>query len=193
MHSRSRLSKGQGKLVLFSAISPKIGCEADYKEARSFIIALKFLYHFPALTGVSSLVTVGYLTSPCIFVLHHSWKNRLILLRSRQSSMLDTQRMKWSYKENDIQRPNPVLRVSAVLRWRSKLVESCINYPYHSTSQLSIVCACALCFLLQISSNIPLIFRFFCETTVSHVFFWNFAREIGPRLTRINPLTHARR
>ena len=105
----------QGKLVLFSAISPKIGCEADYKEARSFIIALKFLYHFPALTGVSSLVTVGYLTSPCIFVLHHSWKNRLILLRSRQSSMLDTRRMKWSYKENDIQRPNPPTKNSASL------------------------------------------------------------------------------
>ena len=94
MHSRSRLSKGQSKLVLFSAISPEIGCQADYKEARSFIIVLKFLYHFPALTGVSSLVTVGYLTSPCISVLHHSWKNRLILLRSRQSSMLDTRRIK---------------------------------------------------------------------------------------------------
>ena len=115
MHSRSRLSKGQGKLVLFSAISPKIGCEADYKEARSFIIALKFLYHFPALTGVSSLITVGYLTSPCIFVLHHSWKNRLILLRSRQSSMLDTRRIKWSYKENDIHRPNPPTKNSASL------------------------------------------------------------------------------
>ena len=89
MHSRSRLSKGQGKQVLFSAILPKIGC-----EARSFIIVLKFPYHFPSLTGVSSLVTVGYLTSPYIFVLHHSWKNRLILLRSRQSSMLDTRRIK---------------------------------------------------------------------------------------------------
>ena len=190
MHSRSRLSKGQGKLVFFSAISPKIGCEADYKEARSFIIALKFLYHFPALTGVSSLITVGYLTSPCIFVLHHSWKNRLILLRSRQSSMLDTRRIKWTKRMIYSTLTLPPRRV---LRWRSKQVESCINYPYHSTSQLSIVCACALCFLLQISSNIPLIFRFFCETTVSLVFFWNFAREIGPRLTRINPLTHARR
>ena len=114
-HSNALEIPTPGKLVLFSAILPKIGCETDYKEARSFMIALKFLYHFPALTGVSSLITDGYLTSPCIFVLHHSWKNRLILLRSRQSSMLDTRRIKWSYKENDVQRPNPPTKNSASL------------------------------------------------------------------------------
>ena len=160
MHSRSRLSKGQGKLVLFSAISPKIGCEADYKEARSFIISLKFPYHFPALTGVSSLITVGYLTSPCIFVLHHSWKNRLILLRSRQSSMLDTRRIKWTKR---MIYSTLTLPTRTVLRWRSKQVESCINYPYHSTSQLSIVCACTLLFLstdfFEHSINLSLLLR----------------------------------
>ena len=160
MHSRSRLSKGQGKLVLFSAISPKIGCEADYKEARSFIIALKFPYHFPALTGVSSLITDGYLTSPCIFVLHHSWKNRLILLRSRQSSMLDTRRIKWTKRMIYSTLTLPPRRV---LRWRSKQVESCINYPYHSTSQLSIVCACTLLFpstdFFEHSINLSLLLR----------------------------------
>lgn len=44
-------------------------------------------------------------------------------------------------------------------------------------------------FPLKISINGSIIFRLFCETVVvSHVFFWNFAREIDARPAGIDPI-----
>ena len=51
-----------------------------------------------------------------------------------------------------------------------------------------------LCFLSQISENIPIFLRFFSrDSTCSYVFPYNFAREIGARVARSDSFAHAQR
>ena len=48
------------------------------------------------------------------------------------------------------------------------------------------------CFLLQISTNVSILFRKFCVTpVVSNVFLQNIGREIGARLAQKYPFGHA--